>query len=216
MAQRGIREYDAKQMLARYLGEFSEGRFSYPGKVVLIDPETVIDLLPREHPWLESDRLVVKPDKLFGKRAKQGLILLDASFDRTKTWIRERMNQKVTLGKVEGTLTHFLVEPFIPHEEEHYLAIKSERDGDRIHFSMFGGVFIEENWDKVRDLLVPIDMPIEDEQDAYVGRTVADAPDVDPVVYVTGEGLAAGQIGPSEIVAPRNYDLVAAAVGPPR
>ncbi|MFN2251018.1 MAG: ATP citrate lyase citrate-binding domain-containing protein [Anaerolineae bacterium] len=156
MAQRGIREYDAKRMLARHLPQFSEGRFEYPGKVVLIDPETVIDLLPREHPWLEEERLVVKPDKLFGKRAKQGLVLLDASFDEAKTWIRERMNQRVQLGDVEGSLTHFIVEPFVPHEDEHYLAIKSERDGDRIHFSMYGGIHIEDNWDKVRDVLVPI------------------------------------------------------------
>jgi ATP-citrate lyase beta-subunit len=156
MAQRGIREYDAKRMLARHLPELSEGRFSYPGKVVLVGPETVIALLPREYPWLEDDRLAVKPDKLFGKRAKQGLVLLDATFGEVKLWVRERMNQKVQLGDVDGTLTHFLVEPFVPHEEEHYLAIKSEREGDRIHFSMLGGIHIEDNWDKVRDLLVPI------------------------------------------------------------
>ena len=50
----------------------------------------------------------------------------------------------------------------MPHEGEHYVAIKSEREGDRIHFSMWGGVNIEENWDKVRDLLVPIDADVED------------------------------------------------------
>lgn len=162
MAQRGIREYDAKRMLARHLPGLSEGRFSYPGKIVLIDPETVIALLPREHPWLEEDRLAVKPDKLFGKRAKQGLILLDATYDEAKLWIRERMNQKVQLRDIDGSLTHFLVEPFVPHEEEHYLAIKSDRAGDRIHFSMLGGIHIEDNWDKVHDLHVPIGTDISD------------------------------------------------------
>jgi ATP-citrate lyase beta-subunit len=161
MAQRGIREYDAKNMLARHLPQFSDGRFAYPGKVVLIDPETVIDLLPREHPWLETEQLVVKPDKLFGKRAKQGLILLDADYEEVKAWIRSRMNQHVQLRDVEGTLSHFLVEPFVPHEEEHYLAIKSEREGDRVHLSRYGGIYIEENWDKVRDLLVPIGDDVE-------------------------------------------------------
>ena len=72
MAQRGIREYDAKMLMARYLSEFGSGSFAYPGKLVLVDPNTVIDVLPREHPWLETERLVVKPDKLFGKRGKLG------------------------------------------------------------------------------------------------------------------------------------------------
>ena len=37
--------------------------------------------------------------------------------------------------------------------------------------------------------------------DAYVGRSYADAPEVDGQVYVTGEDLAPGQIVPCEIVA---------------
>jgi ribosomal protein S12 methylthiotransferase len=44
---------------------------------------------------------------------------------------------------------------------------------------------------------------------ALVGRTYADAPEVDGVVYVTGENLAPGQVVPCEIVAARGYDLVA-------
>ena len=45
-----------------------------------------------------------------------------------------------------------------------------------------------------------------------MGRSYADAPEVDGVVYVTGEGLAPGQIVPCEIVATRGYDLIGAAV----
>jgi len=44
----------------------------------------------------------------------------------------------------------------------------------------------------------------------------ADAPDVDGVVYVTGEGLRVGSLVPCEIVATSEYDLVAAAIGNPR
>ena len=46
----------------------------------------------------------------------------------------------------------------------------------------------------------------------------ADAPDVDAVVYVTGEKkqkLAAGKFTRCEVVATRDYDLVAAAIGKP-
>ena len=67
-----------------------------------------------------------------------------------------------------------------------------------------------------RQLDVLIDAAVPDEKNAWIGRSYADAPDVDGVVYVTGEGLAVGAIVPCEIVARSDYDLVAAAVGEPR
>jgi ribosomal protein S12 methylthiotransferase len=67
-----------------------------------------------------------------------------------------------------------------------------------------------------RRLEVLIDRAVSGEKDAWVGRCYADAPDVDGVVYVTGRGLAPGQIVASEIVAARGYDLIGAAVSGPR
>jgi ribosomal protein S12 methylthiotransferase len=63
---------------------------------------------------------------------------------------------------------------------------------------------------------VLLDAPVPGERNAWVGRGYADAPDVDGVVYVTGKKLRTGQIVPCEIVASRDYDLVAVATGPPR
>jgi ribosomal protein S12 methylthiotransferase len=63
---------------------------------------------------------------------------------------------------------------------------------------------------------VLIDMSLPDEEDVWIGRTVADAPDVDSVVYVTGANLAGGTLVECEIVARQDYDLIAAAVGNPR
>ena len=54
-----------------------------------------------------------------------------------------------------------------------------------------------------RQLDVLLDAAVPGERNAWIGRSYADAPDVDGVVYVTGEGLAAGQIVPCEIVASR-------------
>ena len=65
-----------------------------------------------------------------------------------------------------------------------------------------------------RDVL--LDMAVPGEQDVWIGRTTADAPDVDAVVYVTGPRLRAGQIVRCEIVATQGYDLIAAPVGKPR
>ncbi len=67
-----------------------------------------------------------------------------------------------------------------------------------------------------RRLDVLLDRDIPGEKNAYVGRSHADAPDVDPVVYVTGEDLSPGRIVPCEIVASRDYDLIGVVVGDPR
>ncbi|HMP08193.1 MAG TPA: 30S ribosomal protein S12 methylthiotransferase RimO [Lacipirellulaceae bacterium] len=67
-----------------------------------------------------------------------------------------------------------------------------------------------------RRLDVLLDGPVPEAPNAWVGRSYADAPDVDGIVYVTGENLQAGQIVPCEIVASREYDLIAAACGQAR
>ena len=162
MAQRGIREYHAKKMLAKYLPEFSNGKFSIPDKFALVTPEKSIDEVAKENPWVKEEKLVVKPDQLFGKRGKHGLILLNATFDQAKKWIEERMGKEVTIGKVTGKLTHFLIEPYVEHDKEYYVAIKDDRECDHIYFSTAGGVDIEENWDKVLTIDVPIDREIDD------------------------------------------------------
>ncbi|MEQ8786931.1 MAG: 30S ribosomal protein S12 methylthiotransferase RimO [Pirellulaceae bacterium] len=65
---------------------------------------------------------------------------------------------------------------------------------------------------------VILDMPVEGERNVWIGRTAADAPDVDAVVFVTGgkQKLRAGQIVRSEVVATQEYDLIAVATGKPR
>jgi ribosomal protein S12 methylthiotransferase len=59
---------------------------------------------------------------------------------------------------------------------------------------------------------VLIDQRISAEENAYVGRSRADAPEVDGVVYVSGENLAPGRVVPCEIVAANDYDLIASVV----
>jgi ATP-citrate lyase beta-subunit len=158
MAQRGIREYDAKRMLARELPKYLKGDFGYEGRVALVTPETDLGALVKDRPWLKKDKLVVKPDQLFGKRGKHGLLGLNLNWADAKKWILERMNKETKVGNTTGTLTHFLVEPFTEHDEgeEWYVAIKDDRENDVIFFSLKGGIFVEENWDKVIQIPVPI------------------------------------------------------------
>lgn len=67
-----------------------------------------------------------------------------------------------------------------------------------------------------RTLDVMLDVPVEGERDVWIGRTAADAPDVDGAVFVTGKKLKAGQIVPTEIVAAREYDLIGVPAGKAR
>ena len=62
-----------------------------------------------------------------------------------------------------------------------------------------------------RRMDVILDSQVPGEPRAFVGRTYADAPEVDGAAYVSGENLAPGQIVPCEIVAARGYDLIAVA-----
>jgi ribosomal protein S12 methylthiotransferase len=64
-----------------------------------------------------------------------------------------------------------------------------------------------------RQVDVILDTPVPGERNAWVGRSYADAPDVDGVVFVTGKKLKAGQIVPCEIVASQKYDLIASPIG---
>lgn len=153
MAQKGIREFDAKHMLAKRLPGFADIR--YEGKAALVEPQTDLEHFTTRYPWVADHKLVVKPDQLFGKRGKNNLLLLDADWQTARRWIEERRGKETRVGKTTGILTHFLVEPFVPHDREYYVAVRSNRESDTIYFSQEGGVNIEENWEKVKQIDVP-------------------------------------------------------------
>jgi ATP-citrate lyase beta-subunit len=157
MARRAIREYDAKRLLAQYLPDYLTG-FAYPGRVALVRPDTDWKQLVSDNPWLKTEHLVAKPDQLFGKRGKHGLLGLDLNLLEVKAWIAARMNQQITIGQATDRLTTFLIEPFVPHAEqdEMFVAIRTERDHDVLYFSLQGGIEIEENWDTVVQIAVPV------------------------------------------------------------
>ena len=161
MAQRGIREFYGKRMLAKYLPEYLGGSFGYEGEIALVDENTNWDTLAKENPWLKNKPLVAKPDQLFGKRGKHGLLLIDKNLDEVRKWIGERMNKETKVGKITDSLTHFIIEPLVKHEEEYYLAIKSNVTGDTIYFSTKGGMDIEAVWDTVSEIDVPASTDIE-------------------------------------------------------
>lgn len=67
-----------------------------------------------------------------------------------------------------------------------------------------------------RRIEVIVDGPAPEGGDRFIGRSYADAPDIDCLVYVAGEQLRSGQVVPVEVTAADGYDLVAKPVGEPR
>src|SRR3989338_507646 len=131
MARRKIREYDAKRLLVDHLPQYGAG---IRWKGVLVTPGTDLTTLPQHYPWLLTESLVVKPDQLFGKRGKSGLVGVNLSFEKAKEFLSTPRNKETTVGKATDTLTHFLIEPFVPHILEYYLSFTSEREGITIYF----------------------------------------------------------------------------------
>lgn len=63
-----------------------------------------------------------------------------------------------------------------------------------------------------RRLTVLLDQPVQEQENVWLGRSYADAPEIDGAIYVTGQGLRAGQFVECEIVAAEGYDLAAAPI----
>lgn len=156
MAQRPIREFTAKQLLAVHWTKYINDMPAYGGPIAQVGPETDLASLAEVHPWLRENRLVAKPDVGAGRRGKHGLLLLNATWEQTKEWLEQRRDSTVEVGGKTGKLTHFLVEPFVRTEHEYYLALRTERDADVLFFSTSGGVDIEENWDRVASWRIPV------------------------------------------------------------
>ncbi len=170
MAHKAIREADGKRMLARLFKDYSEEKYDIPDKIVTVDPSTDMNKLPKMHKWLTTEKLVVKPDQLIKRRGKNNLVLLNTNYDQAKAWIEEKSRKPITIhGKFDangkpadkgtvGQLTHFIIEPMVPHKEsdESYLAIMSTKDGDTILFYPKGGVNVGDVDTKAVRLDVPI------------------------------------------------------------
>ncbi|KAK9276206.1 hypothetical protein L1049_005737 [Liquidambar formosana] len=152
MARKKIREYDSKRLLKENFKRLSGAEL--PIKSAQVTESTDFNELVEQEPWLSSSKLVVKPDMLFGKRGKSGLVALNLDIAQVSAFVKERLGKEVEMGGCKGPITTFIVEPFIPHNEEFYLNIVSERLGCSISFSECGGIEIEENWDKVKTIFV--------------------------------------------------------------
>jgi len=166
MAQKAIREYDAKSILARHWDKYFPD-FTYAYETVMIQNGTELTETAKENAWLNDKMLVAKPDMLFGKRGKNDLVLFrdakpgDVTLAKATSWIDEKSSEKQSVYfSFDGDtptgepsvdmLTHFVVEPFTPHsqEEEYYISATCVGDDDMLYMSAEGGMEVEEGWDE--------------------------------------------------------------------
>jgi ATP-citrate lyase beta-subunit len=187
MAQRAIREYDGKALFAKHWNTYFDG-FHYGFKSVLVTSGDELKEKAKEHgfEWLNQEPLVAKPDMLFGKRGKNDLVLFkvnkpgDVTLEDAAKWIDEKSSHDVTLlSGQSGRLTHFIVEPFTPHtqEQEYYISATTVGEDDVLYLSAEGGMEVEENWDKVNEIKIPIDLTDTEIEKVIKANIPADIPE---------------------------------------
>ena len=155
MSAKAIREATGKDLINRKL---PPGTSAVKCRYVTITDQTNWTDVVNENPWLQTEKLVVKPDQLIKRRGKLGLIKVKANLATVKQWVAERINKDQQVGKTVGKLRTFIIEPFVPHkqEEEAYVCIYSHRKADVILFHHEGGVDIGDVDAKALKLEVPV------------------------------------------------------------
>lgn len=93
MSAKAIRESKGKQLLYKYLSSVIA-----PVQTATYTNGSQWDALVAQHPWLSTQKLVVKPDQLIKRRGKLGLIKVNADLAEVKTWIAERMEKEVQVN----------------------------------------------------------------------------------------------------------------------
>lgn len=63
--------------------------------------EGVFLLVESQNPWLNSKKLVAKPDQLIKRRGKGGLLKLNCTWDEVKLWIIERAGKEIEVNNNE-------------------------------------------------------------------------------------------------------------------
>jgi len=188
MAQKAIREYDGKALFSKQWENYFSG-FHYGFKSVLVSSGAELLEISKQHgfEWLKQESLVAKPDMLFGKRGKNDLVLFrtnkpgDVTLEEAAKWIDAKSAHNTTLlSGQSGILTHFIVEPFTPHtqEQEYYISATTVGEDDVLYMSAEGGMEVEENWDKVIEVAIPITMSDADMEHAIRANIPSDIPEM--------------------------------------
>ncbi len=107
--------------------------------------------------WLKNTKLVVKAHEAVGSRMKQGLVKVNLDIKAAKQAAGEMLGRVLDSGM---EISEVIISEMVPHEKEFYIAAQSTREGSDLLLASFGGIEIEENWEKVKKLSFQIgDVP---------------------------------------------------------
>ncbi|WKX97154.1 hypothetical protein Q1695_013092 [Nippostrongylus brasiliensis] len=175
MSAKAVSELSGKELLYRYLE--GSGLIDAPTAVRLVAGDD-FDSVVKGVSWLGgSQKAVIKPDQLIKRRGKHGLVKC-GTLDEIKQWFQQKSGTSVQVGKTNGRLHTFIIEPFCTHSDadELYIAIYSQRNNDVIMFYEHGGVDIGDVDQKARTLKINVSlddnemMPTERELDELIGN----------------------------------------------
>jgi len=155
MSAKALHEYYGKQIITNHISKYGSDDAA-PFKGVLITPDTDMESLPKDNPWLLEMPLVAKPDQLIKRRGKLGLVKVKVDFKTACDWIKERMGKDFSIGKTTGKLLNFIIEPFCAHQQadEYYVSFYGGRKGNTILFYHEGGVDVGDVDAKAESVLV--------------------------------------------------------------
>ncbi|XP_064171856.1 ATP-citrate synthase-like [Anguilla rostrata] len=156
MSAKAVSEQTGKELLYKHICTAAavQNRF----RCASVTPHTDWAQLSQDHPWLLTERLVVKPDQLIKRRGKLGLVGVNLDLRGVQEWLKPRLLKETMVGKTKGILKNFLIEPFVPHkqDEEFYVCIYAAREGDYVLFHHEGGVDVGDVDSKAQKLLVGV------------------------------------------------------------
>jgi len=124
-------------------------------RFVLADSLEHFDDLVKENTWLENTRLVVKAHEAIGGRGLLGLVKMGTDLDRS----RKAVEDIFAFDKEGITINQVIIQENVIHsnKREFYASVMSRRDGVDLLLSRWGGVNIENRWDSVQSLFIPLE-----------------------------------------------------------
>ncbi len=131
---------------------FNKWGIPVPNYVVIMDPNR-LSQLGEANKWLRESKLVVKAHEAIGGRWKLGLVKIGLNLDEAIAASKEMIGTKIGTAEVRQVI----VAEQLEHDEEYYFSIIGNKDGSELLLSRKGGVDIEDNWDTVKRLFIPLD-----------------------------------------------------------
>jgi len=201
----------AKVLEGPGMGLLRKWGISTPSYVVVTSNDE-FEELSKVNDWLKKSKLVVKAHEALGSRFKLGLVKVGLDLAAAKAAVKEMLGKKVE----SVTIREVIVSEAIDHKEEYYASVKSTRDGVDVMVTTYGGIEVEENWEKVKKLSVEIGESPSDAQlsalakDAgFSGDTATKMAEFLKKLYICFDNEDAQYLEINPVVQNSNGDLVA-------